>query len=114
MNRFGRFVVFAFLAFEPQLPAQAQDVCDADTLPSQAKLLVSKTFPGWRLKRTSDLEGYDRELWTKAHPKECPGITEGHFELPDKTAYALILIPNSDAEAGYKIVVLNRTSSAAH
>jgi hypothetical protein len=73
---------------------------------------VNKAFPGWRLKQTSDLVDYDRELWSKAHPIECPGIAIGHFESPDQTAYGLLLIPDSGAVTGYKLVVLSKASSA--
>jgi hypothetical protein len=108
-------LVFIALAFVTHLAAQSQSTCKADTLPSEARSLVSKKFPGWRLKRTSDLVGYDQELWVKAHPKECPGIAVGHFESPDQTAYMLLLIPKSGTETGYKIVVLSKsTTGNAH
>jgi len=112
MRRLGQLLVFMFLAVGTHLAAKSQNTCDADTLPPQAKSLVTETFPGWRLKQTSDLEGYDRELWTKAHPKDCPGIAVGHFEFSDQTAYAIVLIPKSQPESGYKIVVLAKSTSA--
>jgi hypothetical protein len=69
-------------------------------------VLVNKKFPGWRVKATSDLEAYDKELWVKEHPKECPGIAVGHFEDPNQVAYGILLVPNSAAAVGYKLVVL--------
>lgn len=104
-------LVFVVLAFGTHLAAQTQNVCEADALPPEAKSFVSKTFPGWRLKLTSDLVAYDQELWAKEHPKECPGIAVGHFEAPDQVAYGLLLIPKSVPETGYKIVVLNRSTT---
>lgn len=102
------------LAFGTHLVAHAQNTCQANALPSEGKSLVSKTFPGWRLKRTSDLAEYDRQVWAKAHPKECPGIAVGHFEASGQAAYGLLLVPKSGAETGYKIVVLSRSTNADH
>ena len=104
-------LVFVVLAFGAHLAAETQNACEADALPPEAKSFVSKTFPGWRLKLTSDLVAYDQELWAKEHPKECPGIAVGHFEAADQVAYGLLLIPKSVPELGYKIVVLNRSTT---
>lgn len=109
MHRPRPFLLLFVLTFGTHLAAQTQTTCKADDLPSGAKLLVSKTFPGWRFKGTSDLVDY-----AKAHPKECPGIALGHFESPDQTAYGLLLVPTSGAETGYKIVVLSKSDTAGN
>lgn len=80
-----------------------------ENLPVQAQRLISKTFPGWRIKMASDLESYDKQLWDKAHPKECPGLAIGHFQTPDQTAYALLLVPKSGVNDGSKILVLAKS-----
>jgi hypothetical protein len=90
--------------------AQAHDPCQ-NVLPPSAQSLVAGKFPSWRTRLLSDLESYDHELWTKAHPHECPGIAAGHFEEPDSLAYALVLVPKSDAHGGYKIVVLTKSAT---
>jgi len=107
MNRLTQLLVLIFIALGIHPAVQAQNTCEADALPSEAKSLINKKFPDWRLKRISDLEDYDRELWIKAHPNECPGMAAGRFELPNQIAYCLLLIPKSGAEASYKIVVLS-------
>jgi len=73
-------------------------------------MVVSEKFPGWRVKAVSDLEGYDRELWLKEHPKECPGIAVGHFEDPSQAAYALLLLPKSAVPGGYKLLVVAKAA----
>ena len=107
-------VIFIVVTFGTHLAAQTQNICEADALPSEAKSFVSKTFPGWRLKLTSDLVDYDQKVWAEEHPKECPGITIGHFEASDQTAYGLLLIPKSGPKTGYKIVVVSRSTTADH
>ena len=43
--------------------------------------------------------------------KNCRGIAEGHFERPDRVAYAVLLVPKSGHTASYKIIVLSETSN---
>ena len=79
-------------------------------LPSQVQLQLNNKFPGWRPKHLSDLSAYDKKLWLEAHPRECLGIAVGHFEQPDRVAYAILLVPKSGLMASYKIVVLSKVS----
>jgi hypothetical protein len=53
----------------------------------------------------------DHNLWLETHRKECPGIAVGRFEQANRDAYAILLVPKSDATSGYKIIVLSKTSS---
>ena len=100
------FIVIV-LALAPVSLAQSNR---CDILPSDAKLLAEQRFPDWRPKLLSDLSGYDKKLWLEAHPKDCPGIALGHFERPDRVAYAVLLVPKSGHTASYKIIVLTKTS----
>src|SRR5258708_4896383 len=85
-------LIVMFLAFAPASLAQSK-YCEV--LPSDAKLLLEQRFPNWRPKVLSDLHSYDKKLWLEMHPKECPGVAPGHFEQPDRVAYAVLLIPKS-------------------
>ena len=85
------------------------NVCDV--LPADAKSLLKRRFHDWRPKHLSDLDGYDNKLWLETHPKECPGIAVGHFEQPDRNAYAILLVPKSGVMAGYRIIVLSKPTS---
>jgi hypothetical protein len=91
--------------------AQTAEICSVSRLASAARKLLKTKFPLWQPKQISDLQEYDRQLWIKAHAKECPGIAIGHFESPTKLAYALLLVPERKSTGGYKIVVLNETDS---
>jgi len=99
------------LAFGTQLAAQTQSASERDVLPPKARMLVNKKFPGWRIKGLADLVDDDKQLWAKAHPKECPGIAIGHFETHNQTAYGLLLIPASGTETSYKILVLSKSAT---
>ena len=82
--------------------------CQTSGLPSAAKALLDSKYSDWRPKEVSDLGADDKERWRKAHPKECPGIAIGHFEEPDRLSYAILLVPTSERENGYKILVLKK------
>lgn len=73
-------------------------------------MLLDQRFPGWRHKYLSDLGEYDTKLWLETHPRECPGIAVGHFEQPDRVAYAVLLIPKSAHTGSYKVIVLSKES----
>jgi len=91
------------------LAARAQSKPCA-VLPAEARILIEQRFPSWRPKNLSDLSGYDKKLWLETHPKECPGIAAGHFEQPDRLAYAVLLIPKSGHTGSYKVIVLSNGS----
>ncbi|HVH87199.1 MAG TPA: hypothetical protein VM912_10775 [Terriglobales bacterium] len=77
-------------------------------MPSAAKALLNAKYADWRPKDVSDLGADDKNLWMIAHPKECPGIAIGHFEESDRLSYAVLLLPKSEHQHGYKIVVLRK------
>jgi hypothetical protein len=77
-------------------------------LPAQVSELLSSKFPGWRPKQLTDLESDDRQLWLKAHPRECPGIAAGHFESADRFSYVVLLVRKEEPTGGYKLVVLSK------
>ena len=103
-----RFHLIAIvLAFVPASLAQPNR---CEVLPSDARLVIEQRFPNWRPKVLSDLSGYDKTLWLKTHPKDCPGIAVGHFEQVDRLAYAVLLVPKSGHTASYKVVVLSKAA----
>jgi hypothetical protein len=111
MDRLLTFVTACILAIAAVSVAQAQGACQ-NVIPQDAQALIAGKFPGWRTKLLSDLGADDQQLWTKAHPRECPGTAAGHFEDHDSLAYAVLLVPKSDANRGYKIVVLSKSAAS--
>ena len=103
----------SILAIVPFFFGQAKDTCRAANLPPGAQVLLNTKYEGWRPKRVSDLGPDDKQLWLKAHPKDCPGIAIGHFENPGQLAYALLLVPKSQSSHGYRIIVIGKTATDA-
>lgn len=115
--RVGHIVALAavslFMLIDTSSSSSQTGVCSTTRLPSGASELLSEKFPLWRAKQISDLEEDDRQLWLKAHPKDCPGIAVGHFESPDQLAYAILLVPKAKSSSGDKIVVLSPSQSGS-
>lgn len=111
MRRLNLLFIIFVTALGSGLLAQSQDNCSEKALPPQARLLIHKKFPGWRIKLPTDLDDVDKRDWDQYHPKECPGLAIGHFEAPDITGYGLLLIPITAPEGGSKIVVLGKTAN---
>src|SRR6266566_4932370 len=96
------------LAFTSISAAQSNS---CEVLPSDATAVLNQRFPVWRPKHLSDLSGYDKQLWLETHPRECPGIADGHFEQADQVAHAVLLVRKASHTASYKVVVLNKGSN---
>lgn len=105
-------VLLACLLLSPLRTAKAADVCAAATLPTGVQQLLQRNYSDWRPKTMADLESDDQKLWISTNPHSCPGIAIGHFEQPNQIAYALLLVPKSDAKSGYALVVAARTTAA--
>jgi hypothetical protein len=103
--RFHFLACAVILAIVPASSGQQKN-CRTSSLPSAAKALLDIEYAGWRPKDVADLGPDDRQLWLKAHPKDCPGIATGHFEQPEHLSYAVLLVPDSPVKQGYKILVL--------
>jgi hypothetical protein len=82
MRRLKPVLTAFVIALAGGLSAQAQSRCSEATLPPQARALLKKRFPGWRIKLQSDLVDFDKQAYAQDHPKECPGIAVGHFQDP--------------------------------
>ena len=92
--------------------AQTSIVCGEAALPAPVNELLRVKFAGWRPQQLSDLYVDDQRLWTDSHPKECPGIAIGYFESADSLSYAVLLLPKSAEQSGYKILVFSRGLNA--
>jgi hypothetical protein len=92
--------------------AQGLNPCAGSNLPSPVTEVIRTKFSGWRPEQILDLGPDDRQLWLKAHLNDCPGIAAGHFESVDRLTYAVLLVRPSAPTNGFKILVLNKMSSA--
>jgi hypothetical protein len=104
-------VIFLVLTATTLSAAQSSDSCAQVTLPAPVIELFKTKFSDWRSKEVSDLEADDRQLWLKAHAKECPGTIVGHFESTDRLAYTVLFVPKSKPTDGYQLVVFSKGPS---
>jgi hypothetical protein len=91
------------------LVGQEVQPCGEAHLPLPIAGMIKTKFPGWRPKEIADLGKDDRQLWLKAHKKECPGIAVGHFESAGMPSYAVLLVPQSRPTGGYRILVFSKS-----
>ncbi len=92
--------------------APTSAVCGEVALPAPVNELLRAKFAGWGPQQLSDLYEEDQKLWMDSHSKECPRIAIGHFESADSLSYAVLLLPKSAQQSGYKILVFNRGQNA--
>lgn len=109
--RLHLLVCAVILLFVPASSSQLKHTCGTNLAPG-AKVLLDSKYADWRPKDVSDLGADDKELWLKAHPKDCPGIAIGQFEKAGRLSYAVLLVPKSKLKQGYKILVLTPTANA--
>ncbi len=110
-GRLHLLVSVVILVLLPISSGQVRNSCRTESLPSPVQQLLESKYGNWRPKNVSDLGADDKQLWVKAHPKDCPGIAIGHFEEPDSLAYALLLVPKSELNKGYKIIAVSKLAT---
>jgi len=93
---------------------KAAGPCDISVLPQEIQTKIANDFPDWQVEKLEQLDDEDRQLWTKAHPNECPGIAVGHFESKTELSYALLLVSKPDRKRpGLRILVFSRLGPSA-
>lgn len=108
--RFRSSCLFILLAFSSLSLAQSKETCHDASLPAPVRALLKEKFPDWRPKHLLDLDLDDQKLWLETHAKACPGIVAGHFEQPDRMAYAILLLKRYAGAESYQIIVLSKVS----
>ena len=94
--------------------SNAADPCDLSVLPQEIRTNLEKNYPDWQPERLEQLYVDDRQFWTEAHLRDCPGIAIGHFESKAELSYAFLLVSKPDRKKpGLRILVFSRTSPSA-
>jgi hypothetical protein len=93
---------------------RAADPCPVSVLPKEIQTKLEKNYTDWQPEKLEHLYENDRELWSKAHPTDCPGIAVGHFELKTALSYAVLLISKPDRKRlGFRLIVFSRSGPSA-
>ena len=109
--RLQLLVCAVILVIVPVSSGQLKNSCRTSSLPSGAKALLDAKYADWRPNDVSDLGADDKGLWTKPHPKDCPGIAIGHFEEPERLSYAVLLVPQLGTQAWLPNHSVTRTAN---
>jgi hypothetical protein len=102
---------FSLLFAVSMVSAQTSVKCDVNALPKSVSETLSSRYADWRIKTVDDLESYDRELWLKNNPHDCPGFTSGHFVGSTDRSFAVLLVSKERDANGYKVVLFSRSDS---
>ncbi|MGA9039731.1 MAG: hypothetical protein WB421_04275 [Terriglobales bacterium] len=87
--------------------------CKPDALPVELQNLLKKDFTAWRIQEVSNLRPRAKGRWEDEKGLECPGIVVGSFESTDATSYAVLLVPASDPDSAYRLLVFTPGSGAS-
>lgn len=97
------FVLFG----QSRAVTQSQGSALCKTLPSDIQHRLGQQFDSWRVQEAKDLSATARERWQSEKPKACPGIAEGRFAGGTALSYAVLLVPSSHPDGGYKFLVFS-------
>jgi len=101
----------SLLLAAPIVFAQTSVKCDVNLLPKSITETLSSRYAEWKIKTVDDLESYDRELWLKNNPHDCPGFTSGHFLGSTDRSFAVLLVPKEPDANGYKVIFFAKSDS---
>src|SRR6202035_1531133 len=109
------FLLTAALAFgqqESSLPAPAKPsegpvLCKVGSLPPDVQSRLKGDLGSWKVQEPADLSPRAHERWESEKPLQCPGIAVGQFEKAKTPSYAVLLVPQGHADAGYKFLVFS-------
>jgi hypothetical protein len=109
------FLLTAALAFgqqgsspsAPAKPTEGSALCKPGSLPADLQSRLKAEFSSCKVQEPADLSPHARERWESEKPLACPGIAVGKFENGKTSSYAVLLVPQSHTDAGYKFLVFS-------
>jgi hypothetical protein len=104
------------LAVSGCLALESETQCRLEILPVELQNRLKSDFASWKIQEISDLSNSAKARWVAEKPQSCPGIAVGEFEIPDRTSYAVLLVPAGNPQAAYRLALFtpsgnNSTSS---
>jgi hypothetical protein len=109
----GMFLVTAAVVFAQAGPpvlakhAEKEAACNLDSLPSDIQTRLKKDFASWKIQGPENLSENARKTWTGRRPSACPGIATGLFQNAKIASYAVLLVPVSHPDTGYRFLVFS-------
>jgi hypothetical protein len=90
--------------------AEHTTLCKPESLPPEIQSRLKKDFASWAIQEPGNLSATALERWNGDKPPGCPGIAIGRFENAKMPSYAVLLVPQGHAKAGYKLLVFSPKS----
>jgi hypothetical protein len=91
----------------PAKPNEGPALCKVGSLPPDIQGRLKGEFGSWKVQEPPDLSPRAHERWESEKPLQCPGIAVGQFENAKTPSYAVLLVPEGHADAGYKFLVFS-------
>jgi hypothetical protein len=82
--------------------------CNLASLPSAIQSRIKKDFGSWKIQESENLSENARKTWVGRKPLVCPGIAVGLFQDAKTSSYAVLLVPMSQPNTGYRFLVFRR------
>lgn len=82
-------------------------LCKSRPLPIDVQRCLRSKFGSYKVQEPSDLSLNARERWQAEKPLRCPGIAVGQFTNSRVPSYAILLVPRSHLDFGYKLLIFN-------
>jgi hypothetical protein len=106
----GFFVLFFGVPLPgyPALVSRApSNLCDANQLPAYIQNRLKTDFGSWKVQTSEYLSPHAWSSWEAKKGTGCPGISAGFLKSAQQVSYAVLLVPCSQPDAGYRFVVFN-------
>jgi hypothetical protein len=81
--------------------------CNLASLPSDIQSRLKKDFGSWKIQESENLSENARKTWAGRKPPSCPGIAVGLFQDAKASSYAVLVVPVSHPNAGYRFLVFS-------
>ena len=94
----------------PGEPDELSALCKIESLPPDIRSSLNRNFSNWKIQSPADLSPRARTRWGESRPLSCPGIAGGHFQDTRNASYALLLIPATDPNGSYRMLVYTQQS----
>ena len=91
----------------PAKPSERTTLCKVGSLPPDIQGRLKGEFGSWKVQEPGNLSPRAHERWESEKPLQCPGIAVGQFENAKTPSYAVLLVRQGHANAGYKFIVFS-------
>lgn len=95
-------------------PREDGDICKTEILPETVQDRLKQEFSSWTVQKPLGLSLNARKRWESEKPVQCPGIAIGQFENTKSLSYAVLLVAQGHADAGYKLLVFSPKPGQAY